>query len=375
MPLGIFLADRNDRTVILRFSRNPPTQSRKYRQIHNAFIGVAVILFLDSLYWAVTNISRSGYILPHVEDTLRNHWYVSTIKGLVLLSAVTFLVIVYRARAALWEEFKENCFWTFVNQTSDAIGILDADGRVRLWNKGAERLFGYREANVRGRHITEFLVPKDLHHEIDKILAEIRRTHQARQHYRTERQTAQGDRIFVDITISPIIEGKDFNGYFGIMREAKPRSLVDVHSFEHFKAISVSTYDAPYVFVAMPFSLEPAIWSAIQAAITAHNLLAVRADEGLMTGKIVDEIFNDILYARVVIADLTNSNPNVCYELGLAHVLNKQVIQIKGSEGHLPFDVAGIRTLNYKPSDLTELTARLSVHIQALLRSPQAGEG
>ena len=50
---------------------------------------------------------------------------------------------------------------TFVNETPDAIIYADAEGRIGFWNKGAERLFGFSEAEMTGKPL-DCIVPKPL---------------------------------------------------------------------------------------------------------------------------------------------------------------------------------------------------------------------
>ncbi len=62
------------------------------------------------------------------------------------------------------------------------------------------------------------------------------------------------------------------------------------------------------------------------------------------------EIFDDILRARCVIADLTGNNPNVFYELGVAHALKPNVVLLKRAGSSVPFDLNGIRHFEYEDS-------------------------
>ena len=55
------------------------------------------------------------------------------------------------------------------------------------------------------------------------------------------------------------------------------------------------------------------------------------------------DVFDEILRARFVIADLTGSNPNVFYELGIAHALKRNVVLLKRSGSVVPLDLHGIR--------------------------------
>ena len=64
-----------------------------------------------------------------------------------------------------------------------------------------------------------------------------------------------------------------------------------------------------------------------EPAIEKAGLKAVRADDDIFgTGKIIDQIWSGINSAKVLIAELTSRNPNVYYELGLAHALKKPVV-------------------------------------------------
>lgn len=62
---------------------------------------------------------------------------------------------------------------------------------------------------------------------------------------------------------------------------------------------------------------------------------------------ILKDIVKGIADADFIIADLTSENPNVFYELGLAHALNKQTIIITQSIGSLPFDIQSYRAIEY----------------------------
>src|SRR5579863_4149505 len=118
------------------------------------------------------------------------------------------------------------------------------------------------------------------------------------------------------------------------------------------KAASVSATDT--CFVMMPFA--PPIgdyYSKIyEPAIEKAGLKAVRADDDIFgTGKIIDQIWNGITSAKVLIAELTHRNPNVYYELGLAHALKKPVVLVCSNEQDVPFDLKHIRVIYYDTLD------------------------
>src|SRR5215469_16821237 len=94
-----------------------------------------------------------------------------------------------------------------VESYEDAIISQDLDAVIRSWNSGAERIFGYTEAEVIGLPIT-ILIPSELREEEHKILEKLRAGGRV-EHYETKRITKTGKRIDVSLTIGPI---KDSTG-------------------------------------------------------------------------------------------------------------------------------------------------------------------
>jgi hypothetical protein len=87
-------------------------------------------------------------------------------------------------------------------------------------------------------------------------------------------------------------------------------------------------------------------------AIEKAGLRAVRADADIFaTGKIMDQVWSGINAARVLVAELTSKNPNVYYELGLAHAMKKPVVLVSAREDDVPFDLQHIRVIYYDTTD------------------------
>jgi PAS domain S-box-containing protein len=90
---------------------------------------------------------------------------------------------------------------------SDAIIGKDLQGCITCWNGGAERIFGYREAEVLGKSIF-LIIPADLHHEEQDILSRLQRG-EATEPYETVRRRKDGTLVPVSVSVSPV---KDAQG-------------------------------------------------------------------------------------------------------------------------------------------------------------------
>ena len=94
-----------------------------------------------------------------------------------------------------------------------------------------------------------------------------------------------------------------------------------------------------------------------------------RADDIWDNSTILQDIFDLIYAAEIVISDFTNKNPNVMYETGIAHTLGKHVVPITQSLEHVPSNLHGHRALKYVPNNeghealKTDLAKRLSTII------------
>lgn len=85
----------------------------------------------------------------------------------------------------------------------------------------------------------------------------------------------------------------------------------------------------------------------ITPAARDAGLTAVRADQLASPGIITNQVIAHILEDRMVVADLTDHNANVFYELALRHAFRRPVVLLIYKDQKLPFDVHGIRTIPY----------------------------
>jgi hypothetical protein len=98
----------------------------------------------------------------------------------------------------------------------------------------------------------------------------------------------------------------------------------------------------------MPFSGEfSAVYQTIKSTLEAEGFECKRADDFWLHAHILHDILELICTAKLVISDLSGKNPNVFYEVGIAHTLGKEVILISQSMDDVPFDLRALRCITY----------------------------
>ena len=91
-------------------------------------------------------------------------------------------------------------------------------------------------------------------------------------------------------------------------------------------------------------------------------------DDSNISSNILAHVIEEMLSAKIVIANISGRNPNVFYELGIAHALGKPVLLISESLSDIPFDIHSQRILAFR--DERELTKNLNKWlIETLLRN------
>jgi predicted transcriptional regulator len=114
-------------------------------------------------------------------------------------------------------------------------------------------------------------------------------------------------------------------------------------------SIPNKTVNPNLVSVMMPFSQEfDLVYDTIKMACRSIGMEYQRVDEIWINSAIIQDIFDLIFTSTIVIADLSGKNPNVFYEMGIAHALGKNVIPIVLNNEGMSFDVKHHRTLKYE---------------------------
>jgi len=132
-----------------------------------------------------------------------------------------------------------------------------------------------------------------------------------------------------------------------------------VEELDNKKSPSHLPKGLPHAFVVMPFGRKQgpdgrwydfdSIYNdLIRPALEAAGFESFRADEESVSGDILTDMFQELLLADLVIADLSIDNANVFYELGVRHSLRKRgLVHIQSGRSYMPFDIFNVRTIPY----------------------------
>jgi len=109
-----------------------------------------------------------------------------------------------------------------------------------------------------------------------------------------------------------------------------------------------------FAFVLMPFSQEfTDIYKfGIKEPAKGLGITAERVDEQIYQEGILERIYRQIELADIIIADMSNQNPNVFYEVGYAHAKNKICILMTSNPDDIPFDLKHRRHIVYNSIDI-----------------------
>lgn len=106
---------------------------------------------------------------------------------------------------------------------------------------------------------------------------------------------------------------------------------------------------APTAFVLMPFAatFDDIYEYLIKGSLSDAGFNVVRADDIRNQRNILADVVQAIADSDLIVADLSTANPNVYYELGLAHAFRKPVILLAQDIDEVPFDLQSYRILTY----------------------------
>jgi hypothetical protein len=181
-----------------------------------------------------------------------------------------------------------------------------------------------------------------------------------------EEKTIDGKMAIGDITVTPLWQkirvafgGMSLSEVALLSRYAKGMAITPVFGRPKPPKDNVD------VFVLMPFNtkLEKVYTDHIKKLGDALAVSIQRADERFSPRPFMEKVWDGICAARLVIADCTEKNPNVFYEIGVAHTVGKKVILLTRSEADIPSDIRHFEYIIYDPKEVQLLIDKLRTAI------------
>jgi len=131
------------------------------------------------------------------------------------------------------------------------------------------------------------------------------------------------------------------------------------------------------IFMVMPFAddFPPIYDDHIKPIAEGMGYVVKRGDDPFGRTSIMTDIWSAINNAKLVISECTGRNPNVFYEMGIAHTLDKPVIMITQNMDDIPFDIRHLRVIkyDYSPRGMRKFEADLTKAITNLLNDSAEG--
>ena len=123
------------------------------------------------------------------------------------------------------------------------------------------------------------------------------------------------------------------------------------------------------VFVLMPFNakMEKVYTNHIKKMGDELGVTIRRADDIFSPRPFMEKVWDGICAAQLILADCTQKNPNVFYEIGMAHAVGKKVVLITRSEKDIPSDIKHFEYIpyDYDPEGTDQLIEKLRTFIKS----------
>jgi hypothetical protein len=163
-------------------------------------------------------------------------------------------------------------------------------------------------------------------------------------------------------------------------------SLTFLASFDHRKSMAAKPLfgvpdtltESLDVFVLMPFKVDmlPVYEDHIKPTCASLNLTVRRDDDFFTVDSVINHIWRAIASARLIVADCTDRNPNVFYEIGMAHTIGKPTILIAQKSEDVPFDLRHLRYIAYQhtPRGMKEFEQKFQETVRNVLDIPRSAK-
>ncbi len=227
-----------------------PMQNDKNNSIDKliAYAPVKLDFLPEGKFWSVAVTTPVSEVLEGITDTTQSH-VIAEIIIILSMFLLGGLIVIYERRMAKYFSrrvtVQQNYLSSVLQNTVDAIIMMDKDNRIIVWNTGAELTFGFKEKEMLGQTFHRIIPPElDANQELKKIHEEVI-THGYIRNYRALRLTAEGKRITVDLSRTVIRDDDgEIIGSVAIIKDVTREMDVEQRMYNTEKLASIGTLAA-----------------------------------------------------------------------------------------------------------------------------------
>ncbi|MFM5544981.1 hypothetical protein [Aeromonas sp. 30P] len=180
--------------------------------------------------------------------------------------------------------------------------------------------------------------------------------------YKNDKFRQSIEKQISELTRELTVNEKRFSSINHLLSDAQASSLGDMNKYSiNNKTVNTDVFlknlglshipsvNEEKVFVLTPFNEEYlSQYEAIKDVVIDFGFSCTRGDDEKLSSNILSHIVEQIASSRIVIANISGRNPNVFYELGIAHALGKPVVIVSESLVNIPFDISNSRILAFE---------------------------
>jgi two-component system NtrC family sensor kinase len=213
-----------------------------------SYTPVQSALLPENRMWSVAVAAPVSEVVDAVRRIYRLHFAAAAAIG---VGIVIFGIFAYLYQRRLSESLQrqvrhqEQYMASVLRNSVDAIIFIDEYNRVKVWNRGAEMIFGYTAEEMLGRTFHCLIPPEmDAESELRKIQQEVQEKGYIR-HYRTKRMTKDGRQITIDISRTQIKSRRGESlGSTAIIRDVTDTVALEQRIYNTEKLASIGTLAA-----------------------------------------------------------------------------------------------------------------------------------
>jgi len=153
--------------------------------------------------------------------------------------------------------------------------------------------------------------------------------------------------------------------------EADAKQVLSLNPYRFIEDLGIDlsalTVKENQVFVLTPFHpMYEETYETIKKSCGMNALEAVRGDEAFKVGNILKHVIEQIIVSPYIVANINGRNPNVHYELGIAHCLGKNILLVSEGIDDVAFDLQSERVLIYRNQE--DLSNKVYIYYTKLLK-------